>query len=84
MQEFAQSIKICFLLRFSSRCQDLVPFFKKLLQRLEAYITRIMARKNIQKDTIFNAVLFFVIYKNKHFYIVYYNYLVIRIRLQYV
>ena len=52
MQEFAQSIKICFLLRFSSRCQDLVPFFKKLLQRLEAYITRIMARKNIHKDTI--------------------------------
>ena len=69
MQEFAQSIKICFLLRFSSRCQDSVPFFKKLLQRLEAYITRIMARKNIQKDTIFNAVLFFVIYRNKHFYI---------------
>ena len=58
MQEFAQSIKICFLLRFSSRCQDSVPFFKKLLQRLEAYITRIMARKNIQKDTIFNNVLF--------------------------
>ena len=69
MQEFAQSIKICFLLRFSSRCQDSAPFFKKLLQRLEAYITRIMARKKIQKDTLFNAVLFFVIYRNKHFYI---------------
>ena len=29
MLEFAQSIKTCFLLRFSSRCQDFVPFFKK-------------------------------------------------------
>ena len=67
MQEFAQSIKICFLLRFSSRCQDLVPFFKKLLQRLEAYITRIMARKNIQKDTIFNAILFLEMYKRQTF-----------------
>ena len=67
MQEFAQSIKICFLLRFSSRCQDLVPFLKKLLQRLEAYITRIMARKNIQKDTIFNTVLFLEMYIKQTF-----------------
>ena len=29
MLEFAQSIKTCFLLRFSSRCQVSVPFFKE-------------------------------------------------------
>ena len=57
MLEFAQSIKTCFLLRFSSRCQDFVPFFKESWKKvLGLHYTHYGAGQ--YKKTIFTRLLF--------------------------